>query len=245
MYLFTRASNVETLPAWLVSNGEVTVGPVTTNLLVRGVLSGKIPQNCQVSITGQTWRAVDQVREVRRARRQPGEPPPGSVQHAIRWLAGARSVTEAYSLALRGACAVTGAEVGLLYQRRDRLEPPVIAAAYGLPTLRVGEVVSRWDPALGAADDGEPKIFTPDSGPAARAMAFRLSRERRLAGLAVVPLRTALDIVGVVELGRFDHQFRATDAQALVPLIAATMARVEELSWEPVREIDQIEALGA
>jgi hypothetical protein len=64
-------------------------------------------------------------------------------------------------------------------------------------------------------------------------MSFRLSPERSLAGLALVPLRGATEVAGVIELGRFDHAFRATDARGLIPLVTATIARVEELSWDP------------
>jgi hypothetical protein len=237
MQLISRAIvGVEAPPAWYVSNGEKTVGPVETDLLVRGVISGKIPAECCVSLTGEGWRPIHQVREVQRARlglQGPNEAIPGSVRHSIRWLSDARDVGEAFSLTLHGACAVTNAQVGVLYRWRQPLERPVVSACFGDPHLELGEVVSRCDPALWAAQEGEPTVMAPEDSPAARAMAFRLSPAVRLAGLALVPLRAATEVVGVIELGRFDHAFRNTDARSLVPLVTAMIARVEELSWEP------------
>jgi hypothetical protein len=238
MQLFSRACfGVEPSPRWLVSNGEKTVGPVETDLLVRGVVSGRIPETCSVSMCGESWRPIDQVREVRQARSGmygPQAPIPGSVRHAIRWLADANDVGEALSLALHGACTVTGAQVGILYRQRHPLELPVVSASLGDPMLELGEVVSRADPAWNAAAEGEPTLFRPGRSAAARAMALRLSPKRELAGIAMIPLRTPTEVVGVIELGRFDHCFRTTDARALVPLVTAALARVEELSWDGV-----------
>ncbi|MEI9953814.1 MAG: hypothetical protein WDO74_33770 [Pseudomonadota bacterium] len=36
-------------PLWYVTNGELTVGPVVTGLLIRGVEAGRVPEFCQVS----------------------------------------------------------------------------------------------------------------------------------------------------------------------------------------------------
>lgn len=238
MHLFSRPSTgLEAPPAWLVSNGDRTVGPVDTDLLVRGIVSGKIPLDCQVSLCGESWRPVEQVREVRRAclaLQGPSEPIPGSVRHSIQWLAHARDVGEALSLALHGACKITNAEVGILYRARAPLELPVVSACFGGPQLELGEVVSRCDPALCAAQEGEPGVVRPSESAVARVMAFRLSPERTPVGLALLPLRTATDVIGVIELGRYDHPFRSSDARSLIPLATAAVARVEELSWEPL-----------
>lgn len=235
MQLFSRAYlGTDPTPSWLVSNGDLTVGPVDTDLLVRGVMSGKIPPNCRVSMSGGAWRPIDQVREVRHARlgdQGPRAPIPGSVRHAILWLEHAEDVGEALSLALHGACAATGAQIGILYRQRSPLELPVVSACFGDPTLDLGEVISHSDPAWSAAAEGEARLLFPAGSPAARAIALRLSPGRPLSGLAMIPLRTPTDVVGVIELGRFDHSFRATDARALVPLVTAALARVEELSW--------------
>ncbi|HEX6764309.1 MAG TPA: DUF4339 domain-containing protein, partial [Polyangiaceae bacterium] len=58
---------------WVVSNGDVEVGPVRTELLVRGVRHGRVPPDCRVRAAGSDdWRPVDHVREVAGALGQPG-----------------------------------------------------------------------------------------------------------------------------------------------------------------------------
>ena len=53
-------------PLWLVTNGDVTVGPINTTLLVRGVVDGRIWDGFYVRDTRtQAWRPVHEVREVR------------------------------------------------------------------------------------------------------------------------------------------------------------------------------------
>jgi hypothetical protein len=73
-------------------------------------------------------------------------------------------------------------------------------------------------------------VLVPDDGLAARAVTLRLSPDRAPAGLAIVPFRSATQLAGVVELARFDHPFRAGDVRSLVPLMVATLARLEELA---------------
>jgi GAF domain-containing protein len=109
---------------------------------------------------------------------------------------------------------------------------PVLSASHGDPSLELGEVVPRRDPALCLAREGEPAVLLPDSSLAARAIALRLCPDRSPRGLAVIPIRAATELAGVVELARFDHPFRASEVRSMVPLMAATVARLEELAWE-------------
>src|SRR3954469_23844628 len=52
-------------PEWLVCNGGVTVGPVRTDLLLRGVIHGRVPSSAWVRQTGwQNWRELGRIREV-------------------------------------------------------------------------------------------------------------------------------------------------------------------------------------
>lgn len=228
------ASGFEPAPAWWVTNGAQTVGPVATDLLVRGILTGKIPDHCRVCpADGGDWRTLDEVREVRAARSGVAPKPPSGVREVLSWLLEARESSEALLLALHGACAMTQASIGALYRVRAPLALPVVSACYGDPLLELGEVVPRVDPALRLAHEGEPTVLRPGTSAAARAIATRLCPNRELLGIALIPIRTPTEIAGVVELGRFDHPFRTSDVRALVPLMTATAARLEELSWEP------------
>ncbi|HWA71451.1 MAG TPA: hypothetical protein VG937_03935 [Polyangiaceae bacterium] len=229
------AYGFEPAPAWLVSNGEMTVGPVATHLLVRGFLDGRIPPDCRVQPeSGGEWRALDEVREIRAARA--GEEalgnPLGTARQVVRWLSDARDQGEAMLFSLHGACSVTQASVGALYRVRPPIDLPVVSACYGDALLELGEVVPRRDPAFCLAHEGEPTVLLPESNMAARAVALRLCPDRLPAGLAIIPIRAATELAGVVELARFDHPFRASEVRSLVPLMAATVGRMEELAWD-------------
>src|SRR6187399_2719638 len=50
---------------WLVTNGDTTVGPVHTELLLRGYMGGRIPDHCQVREVGWSqWRPLEGIREL-------------------------------------------------------------------------------------------------------------------------------------------------------------------------------------
>jgi hypothetical protein len=228
------APGFEAAPAWLVSNGDLTVGPVATHLLVRGFLDGRIPADCRVRPDfGGDWRRLDEVREIRAVHlgAEP-ESPLRSPRQVVRWLSDARDMGEALLFSLHGACAVTQASVGALYRVRPPLQLPVVSACFGDPLLDLGEVVPRRDPAFCVAQEGEPTVLLPESSLAARAVGLRLCPERIPAGLAIIPIRAATELAGVVELARFDHPFRASEVRSLIPLMAATVGRMEELAWE-------------
>lgn len=229
------AHGFEPAPAWLVSNGDLTVGPVPTHLLVRGFLEGRIPSECRVQpSSGGEWRALDEVREIRALYNGRADAEPESVlerpQQTLRWLADARDASEALALSLHGACVSTQASVGALYRVRPPVDLPVVSACVGDASLELGQVVPRRDPALLLAREGEPCTLEPESCAAASAIARRLCPDREPAGLALIPIRSATDLAGVLELARFDHPFRASEVRALVSLMAATVARLEELS---------------
>ena len=229
------APGFELAPAWLVSNGEDTVGPVPTHVLVRGYLEGRIPAGCLVQpSSGGDWRELEEVREIRAlSLKELPSGPRASLrrpQETIRWLEDARDVSEALALSLHGACSVTQASIGVLYRVRAPIDLPVVSACYGDAELELGMVVPRRDPALALAREGDPTVLEPDATPAARAVAMRLCPDRVPASLAIVPIRAATELAGVLELARFDHPFRGTDVRSLISLMAATVARLEELT---------------
>jgi hypothetical protein len=230
------APGFEIAPAWLVSNGELTVGPVATHLLVRGFLDGRIPADCLVQPEeGGEWRPLEAVREIRALGLSQAEgltPFSLSPRDVVRWLSEAKDSDEVMSLALQGACAFTQASVGALYRVRPPLDLPMVSACLGDPSLELGQLLPRRDAALCLAREGEPTVLLPDSNLAARSTALRLCPDRVPTGLAIVPIRAASDLAGLLELARFDHPFRNSEVRALIPLMAATVARLEELAWQ-------------
>lgn len=71
LHIVTPSTPAKPPPLWFVSNGDLTVGPVRTDLLVRGVRFGRVPDDVWVrELHWQAWRALWQIREVVALRRE-------------------------------------------------------------------------------------------------------------------------------------------------------------------------------
>src|SRR4029077_19598143 len=91
-----------TAPLWVVSNGSVEIGPVRTELLVRGVRHGRVPHDCHVrEARSDEWRSVDQVREVAGLLGQPGSV--ADFQRAASGFREAKDEREVLLMLLQGA----------------------------------------------------------------------------------------------------------------------------------------------
>ena len=62
---------LEPPPLWYVTNGELTVGPVVTGLLMRGVEFGRVPDYCHVRTYRGDWRTLSSVREISASDKSP------------------------------------------------------------------------------------------------------------------------------------------------------------------------------
>ena len=71
-------------PLWYVTNGELTVGPVVTGLLIRGVEAGRVPDFCHVSPYHGEWRTLSAVREIAALSSKTGAKAP-SAQQLAEW----------------------------------------------------------------------------------------------------------------------------------------------------------------
>jgi len=205
-------SRSDTSPLWLVTNGEVTVGPVRTELLLRGVTHGRVPADCLVrEVRWNVWRTLDQIREVSALRRAEQGILQKSELAIERELARASDVGEMFLLGLSLAVQISGAAVGLLHRIRPPLGLPVASCAVGLPDERLGEVLPDTDPALTLAERGMSLFGSPTEGLACRLVAERLDCGVPLESVLSVPIRAAGEFEAMLELGRVDHPFRASD----------------------------------
>src|SRR6188768_4550610 len=192
-------------PEWLVCNGGVTVGPVRTDLLLRGVIHGRVPSTALVRQTGwQNWRELAKIREVSALSRvldrrvDEALPEPSSLRESAEAVAQAADAGEALLIALHAAAQATSATVGLAHRIREPLLLPTTSCAYGASSERLGEVLPWFDPAVA------------------------------LAGLAVLPIMVGGELCAMLELGRSDHPFRSSDSAELsefVTQVASALAR--------------------
>jgi hypothetical protein len=225
-------------PEWLVCNGGVTVGPVRTDLLLRGVIHGRVPNSAWVRQTGwHNWRELGKIREVsalsRVLDRRVDEPAsePSSLHESAEAVAHASDAGEALLIALHAAAQATSATVGLAHRVREPLLLPTTSCLYEAPTDRLGEVLPWFDPAFALARSGRARLLLGSgaAGSVQQVVSARLSPGAPLAGLAVLPIMVNGQLCAMLELGHSDHPFRASDAAELadfVEHVAVVLARL-------------------
>src|SRR6478736_3532744 len=135
-------------PEWLVCNGGVTVGPVRTELLLRGVIHGRVPSSAWVRQTGwQNWRELRQIREVSALIRvldrrvDDAAPDPASLREGAETVARAADVGEALLIALHAASLATSSTVGMAHRVREPLLLPTLSCVFEVPSERLGDVL--------------------------------------------------------------------------------------------------------
>ena len=206
--------------AWLVSNGNVTVGPVETGLLLRGVTHGRIPSDSWVRQVGwQHWRELRNIREVSGLTRSLELPSDGPGLGALTFhgsagaLAHASDAGEVLLIALHALAHATSATVGLGHRVREPLFLPTTSCVFEAALDRLGEVLPWSDPAFSLARNGRVRLLPGSGRPGGTAhrVAQRLSPDSPLLGLAVLPILVSGELHAILELGRSDHPFRASD----------------------------------
>lgn len=225
------ARRVQPPPLWFVTNGEITVGPVRTGLLLRGVVHGRIPEDCLIrELRWKSWRGLGQIREIRALRRRQAwgilaadTPAPPSAGNADLVLRRASDPREACLFALNVAVKRTGAEMGLLHRVAGPWSEPVTCCAHGPGSCGLlGGSVPDDDLMLGAARARRIVIGRPDETDVHRAAAQRVDGgDRPLRGVLMAPICDGHELIAMIELGRTDHPFRTADALALEGIVGA------------------------
>ncbi len=224
-------------PLWYVTNGETTVGPVRSELLVRGVWHDRIPEDCHVRESRwKSWRCLSEIREVaavKRAKRHGFDAPRlrRPVLTFDRFHARFRHASDASEvllLLLAEAMDRTRASYGMIHRARERFGAPVISYARG-PGMSemLGQTVETNDASLAVARMGKIVYGPPAHGFVERTIALRIGAPRQLSGVAMIPVTTAQHLLAVMELGRRDHSFRVQDAKTLAFLARAAVSRLE------------------
>jgi len=215
-------------PEWLVSNGSVTVGPVGTDLLLRGVMHGRVPSTSWVrQPTWGQWRELGKIREVSALKRVLDrnfdevalEAP--TLRDGVAAVAQAVDLGEALLIALHTAALATSATVGLAHRIREPLLLPttscVFSGSTNAATERLGEVLPWHDPAFTLARSGRVRLLRVSERPKGveRVLCQRLSPTAPLKGVAMLPVLVEGTLHAMLELGRSDRAFRASDSVTL------------------------------
>jgi hypothetical protein len=231
------------LPNWYVTNGSRVVGPVNTNLLLRGIAHGRVNRECHVAQhSWSNWREQNYIREIRSLRRwqfsQRQRPEIEPIKQAMRAprfddsaLEGLGAGDALFTKALEMAVQATRASVGIVHQPRPPHVGLVTSWAYGPGMgLNLGEVVPWYDEARVVASDDRAMLGQPDQDDWARSSARRLSNglNRRVSGVALVSVNFG-SARGLIELGRYDHGFRQSDVAVLEDLSNSIVLRLGQL----------------
>lgn len=214
-------------PRWLVTDGDTTVGPVPTELLLRGYIGGRIPSSCRVrDVSWSGWRPLERIREIGKLNRQLARDVPLDLREASRRLPGTQDVGELLALALQLAALVLEANAGLIHRYRSPVTMPVTSAVLGVPVERLGEVLPGTDPSYLLAMRGKTLCGSPYRGATERIVAERLQHDAPLTSVAMAPVIARGRLVALLELGRTDHDFRAADAEDLAEFTAEVARRI-------------------
>lgn len=219
-------------PRWVVSNGSTTVGPVSTDLLLRGIEAGRIPPTCWVRDEAwDSWRMPHEIREVSTwcKNKVPHDGPTAYDAYVSDYcFEFMPDPLEMVTFCLEAGMAATGATVGLAHRVREPLGLPVTSCVEGVePAEALGQVVMGYDEALMVARQGRIVLSTPNESPAARAIARRMSAHSlALSGVAMFPVLKGGGVFAMIELGRVDHPFRSGDARLLTRIAFAAAAQL-------------------
>ena len=203
-------------PLWYVTNGELTVGPVVTGLLIRGVEFGRVPEYCQVSPYHGDWRALNSVREIAALNSKVNGTAPSQEQlleftrpverikdeaelsHTVTWL----------------SLLATGAESAMFHYRGRNARTLITRSVLGpISNERLGYALPEQDLVLKAARKGRP-VFGPPYGATEDALAIRFASSRGGVGAAaMIPIFVGETLTAMLELSRPGHAFRRSDLQ--------------------------------
>ncbi|MGC4090710.1 MAG: GAF domain-containing protein [Polyangiaceae bacterium] len=200
---------------WFVTNGELTVGPVVTDLLVRGVEHGRVPDYCHVRSFEGDWRDLLGVREIAALNGKVSHEP--SAEQLAEWghnVERVRDEDEMCHTVTWLSLMVTGAESAMFHYRGRYGRTLFTRSVIGPVTqARLGYPLSEHDLVLRSARLGIP-VQGPPYGPVEDELAKRFATSQGGVGAcAMIPISVNSQLSGMLELSRPGHAFRRTDLQ--------------------------------
>jgi hypothetical protein len=203
-------------PLWYVTNGELTVGPVVTGLLTRGVEYGRIPDYCQVRAFRGSWRELDSVREIAalNGKSKPSIHAPSLLAELGRSVERIKHEDDLCYDVTQLALIATGAESAMLHYRGRSSWALTTRCVVGpMSNELVGRPLSEHDLVLKSARLGRP-VTGPPYGPAEDALAIRFASSRGgVGGAAMIPFFVGNTLTAMLELSRPGRAFRRADLQ--------------------------------
>ena len=203
-------------PLWYVTNGELTVGPVVTGLLIRGVEFGRVPEYCQVSPYHGDWRTLSSVREIAALTSKVNGTAP-SQEQLLEWTRPVERIKDEAELSHTItwlSLMATGAESAMFHYRGRNQRSLITRSVLGpISNERLGYALPEHDLVLKSARQGRP-VVGPPYGQTEDALAIRFASSRGGVGAcAMIPIFIGETLTGMLEVSRPGHAFRRTDLQ--------------------------------
>src|SRR3954471_6987394 len=203
-------------PLWYVTNGELTVGPVVTGLLIRGVEAGRVPDYCHVSPYHGEWRTLNAVREIAalNSKLNGVAPTPDQLQELARPIERIKDECELSHTVAWLSLMATGAESAMFHYRGRKQRTLITRSVIGpISNERLGFELPESDLVLKAARRRQP-VFGPPYGATEDALAIRFASSRGGVGAAaMIPIFIGEQLTAMLELSRPGHAFRRSDLQ--------------------------------
>jgi len=233
---------------WYVTNGSTSVGPITIELIARGVEAGKVPAASFVRHESwKVWRPLSDLAEIisddepehetlKLYKSDMDRPSMEEIAMTGRPSSHGDSVPptaednanerrDALLMLMTAAVARAHAEVAIVHEATD--DGAIAVSAHGPQMFEaLGLRTKLLDPALLAAAAGALVVAEPTPGPAGQAMIARLSRLGvAVTGAVMLPLRPNDRLFGTLEIGR-RLPFRASEIAGLEALVDAFVAKL-------------------
>jgi hypothetical protein len=205
-------------PLWYVTNGDLTVGPVDTGLLIRGIEHGRVPDYCHVRAFSGDWRHLYGVREVAALHGNGASGP--SVEQLAEWgrfLERVRDEDELCHTAAWLSLVSTGAESAMFHYRGGHSRSLYTRSVLGpVSNARLGYPLSEFDLVLRSARRGLP-VQGPPYGLASDGLAqrFAITPGAKPSAVAMIPILIEGELAAMIELARPGHAFRCSDLQGI------------------------------
>jgi hypothetical protein len=205
-------------PLWYVTNGELTVGPVVTDLLTRGVEYGRVPEYCRVRAQRGTWRKLQGVREISALCSKIVPLPKlrnyGEMGQLGRPVERSRDEDELCYHVTKLSLVVTGAESAMFHTADRHGRGLTTRCVLGpMSDERLGQALPEHDPVLCSARLGRP-VLGPPYGAKEDALAIRFASSRGgVGGAAMIPVVIGNTLSAVLEGSKPGHAFRRSDLQ--------------------------------
>jgi len=203
-------------PLWYVTNGELTVGPVVTGLLTRGVEYGRVPDYCRVRAFRGIWRDLESVREIAalNGKSKPSITTPSLLAELGRSVERIKHEDDLCYDVTQLSLIATGAEAAMFHYRGRASRALVTRCVLGpVSNEMLGRPLSEHDPVLRSARLGRP-VTGPPYGVTEDALAIRFASSRGgVGGAAMIPFFVGGTLTAMLELSRPGRAFRRADLQ--------------------------------